>query len=110
MSYNAKNYTEQGGETTHFGGKVVFEEGCEVEGLSADPLLPATADTLGGVKVGDGLSIDEDGVLSADGIAPADNQEASEADTVAELAEDFNSLLSKLKEAGLMESDQDEPA
>ena len=33
MSYNT-NYTEQGGETTHFGGKVIFEEGCEVEGGS----------------------------------------------------------------------------
>lgn len=105
MSYNAKNYTEQGGETTHFGGKVVFEEGCEVEGLFADPLLPATADTLGGVKIGDGLSIDEDGVLS---VIHADNQEASEASTVAELAEDFNSLLSKLKAAGFMEADTDE--
>ena len=26
MSYNAKNYTEQGGDVTHFGGKVVFED------------------------------------------------------------------------------------
>ena len=32
MSYNTKNYTEQGGDITHFGGKVIFEEGCEVEG------------------------------------------------------------------------------
>ena len=32
MSYNAKNYTEAGGEVTHFGGKVIFEEGCEVNG------------------------------------------------------------------------------
>ena len=61
MSYNAKNYTEQGGEVTRFGGKVVFEEGCEVEGLAADPLQKASADTLGGVKVGDGLSIDSAG-------------------------------------------------
>lgn len=30
MSYNVKNYTEQGGDVTHFGGKVVFEEGCEI--------------------------------------------------------------------------------
>ena len=29
MSYNAKNYTEQGGDTTHFGGKVIFEAGAE---------------------------------------------------------------------------------
>ena len=35
MSYNAKNYTEQGGDVTHFGGNVVFDENCEIEGLPA---------------------------------------------------------------------------
>ena len=89
--YNAKNYTEQGGDTTHFGGKVIFEEGCEVEGgsftevktasetdkgiakigdgLSIDSegelsVTPAADDTLGGVIVGDGLAVEEDGTLS----------------------------------------------
>ena len=107
MSYNAKNYTEQGGETTHFGGKVVFEEGVEVEGLSADPLNKASADTLGGIKVGDGLSIDSDGVLSADGITPAANQADSTATTIAGLVTDFNALLAKLKTAGLMAADEE---
>ena len=27
MSYNAKNYTEQGGEVTHIGGKIVYDNG-----------------------------------------------------------------------------------
>ena len=107
MSYNAKNYTEQGGNVTHFGGKVVFEEGVEVEGLSANPLNKASADTLGGVKVGDGLSIDANGVLSADGITPAENQADSEAETVAELVDDLNALLTKLKTAGFMEADSE---
>ena len=107
MSYNAKNYTEQGGEVTHFGGKVVFEEGVEVEGLSANPLNKASADTLGGIKVGDGLSIDANGVLSADGITPAENQADSEAETVAELVDDLNALLTKLKTAGFMEADSE---
>ena len=31
MSYNAKNHTEQGGEKTVIGGKVVIENGAEVE-------------------------------------------------------------------------------
>ena len=31
MSYNAKNHTEQGGERTVIGGKVVIENGAEVE-------------------------------------------------------------------------------
>ena len=33
MSYNAKNYTEQSGDVTHIGGKLVIEEGASVEGL-----------------------------------------------------------------------------
>ena len=90
MSYNTKNYTEQGGDTTHFGGKVIFKEGCEVEGGSftevktatksqkgivkvGDGLnvnsgtvsvAPAADDALGGVIVGDGLAVEEDGTLS----------------------------------------------
>lgn len=72
MSYNAKNYTEQGGDVTHFGGKVIFEEGCEVEGNS---------------------------------FTPAANQAASTATTVAQLKDDINALLTKLKTAGLMEAD-----
>ena len=31
--YNVKNYTEQGGEVTHIGGKLVFDEGGSAEGL-----------------------------------------------------------------------------
>ena len=31
--YNVKNYTEQGGEVTHIGGQLVFDEGASVEGL-----------------------------------------------------------------------------
>lgn len=72
MNYNAKNYTEQGGDVTHFGGKVIFEEGCEVEGNS---------------------------------FTPAANQAASTATTIAQLKDDINALLTKLKTAGLMEAD-----
>lgn len=35
MYSNTENYTEQGGGVTHFDGKVVFEEGCVIEGLRA---------------------------------------------------------------------------
>ena len=53
MSYNAKNYTEQGGVVTHFGGKVIFEDGCEVEGNSFTPAAnqaDSTATTVAALK------------------------------------------------------------
>ena len=75
--YNALNYTEQGGNITHIGGKLVIEDGAEVEGLPS-PSVPKAA-----------------------------NQAASEASTVVALKEDFNALLSKLKTAGLMEADEE---
>ena len=37
MSYNVKNYTEQGGSVTHIGGKLVFDgEGALEGGLMAN--------------------------------------------------------------------------
>ena len=67
MSYNTKNYTEQGGDTTHFGGKVIFEEGCDVEGGSFTAVPTATKSQKGIVKVGDGLNVNS-GTVS---VAPA---------------------------------------
>lgn len=61
MSYNAKNYTEQGGDVTHIGGTLVFEDGAAVNSF---PLEKSTANKLGGVKVGSGLNVTSDGVLS----------------------------------------------
>lgn len=53
-TYVTKNYTEQGGEITHIGGKLVIEEGAEVTGLSGGgssyTLPQATAGALGGIK------------------------------------------------------------
>ena len=108
MSYNVKNYTEQGGEVTHIGGKLVIEDGASVEGTdipSSYELPTASASTLGGIKVGEGLTI-TDGVLSADGITPVANQADSEADTIAALKEDFNTLLAAMKTAGIMAPDE----
>lgn len=72
--YNVKNYTEQGGDVTHIGGKLVFEEGAQVEGLPS-------------------------------GSSAAENQAASTATQVAALKNDFNALLNKLKNAGIMTPD-----
>lgn len=78
MSYNAKNYTEQSGDVTHIGGKLIFEEGSSVEGFPPS---------------------------GGSGVAVVENQVDSEATTIAALKEDFNALLSKLKAAGLMTAD-----
>lgn len=83
MGYNTKNYTEQGGEKTVIGGALEIREGASVTGLSAY-LEPATKTSLGGVKA-------------------AASQVDSAATEVTELVSDFNSLLAKLRAAGLMQ-------
>lgn len=104
MDYDTKNFTEQGGEVTHIGGKLIIEEGATVEGLPSSELPIASATTAGVIKVGSGLTI-TDGVLSVSGLSPAENQSDSTAETVAALVTDFNNLLTKLKAAGLMVAD-----
>jgi hypothetical protein len=70
MSYNTKNYTEQGGEKTVISGMLEIKEGASVTGLPSAP-----------------------------------NQAASTASNVAGLKDDFNALLLKLKDSGLMKPD-----
>ena len=105
-----KNFFAHGGEQLVIGGKLTFLDGAEVEnfpgesGGGSEYTLPtASASTLGGVKVGSGLTI-TDGVLSADGITPAAYQADSEATTIAALKENFNALLAALRTAGLLEA------
>lgn len=121
MSYNTKNYTEQGGDKTVIGGTLEIKEGASVTGLSADPLLVATEETLGGVKaaaVGESdtveVKIGEDGKLytpayptdATESVSGLVKSAANQADSIAEdtaaLVTDFNALLAKLKAAGLM--------
>ena len=75
-AYNTKNYTEQGGDVNHIGGKLIFEEGAQVEGLPG-----------------------------SSGGSAAENQAASTASQVSALKNDFNALLVKLKNAGIMVPD-----
>ena len=126
MSYNAKNYTEQGGDVTHIGGKLIFDEGAAVEGFPGSDegggsgpsyeLPVASETTLGGIKVGSGLSINE-GVLSADPytlpeatvenrgvVKSAESQDEINTTDLTVLVRAFNSLVEKLKNAGLMAS------
>lgn len=75
MSYNAKNYMEQGGDRWVIGGTLEIKEGASVTGLPAAEVPQAA------------------------------NQANSVAEDVATLVSDFNSLLAKLKAAGLMSAD-----
>ena len=86
MSYNCKNYTAHGGNETVIGGKLTFLPGAIVEG-------------------GEGLFGD-----ASPSFTQLPNQAASEATTVSALKENFNSLLSALKTAGLMAADATAPA
>jgi hypothetical protein len=118
MSYNIKNYTEQGGEKTVIGGVLEIKEGASVTGLPSSGLTAATETTLGGIKAATKTETDtvpakigEDGKLYVPSypviseIPVAENQADSTASDVAGLLTDFNSLLSKLKTAGLMTAD-----
>ena len=70
MSYNTRNYFEQGGDKLVIGGALEIKEGASVKGL---PVI--------------------------------ENQAASTATTVAGLKDNFNALLTKLKDAGYMKPD-----
>lgn len=121
MSYNTKNYTEQGGEKTVIGGTLEILESATVTGLpegSAYTLPAATEAALGGIKAaakaeGDTVEVkvgtDDKLYVPAYPTVPeaavAANQAASVAAELAGLVTDFNTLLSSLKAAGLMAAD-----
>jgi len=51
MSYNTKNYTEQGGDVTHIGGKLVFDEGGSIAGFpGAENFTPKTTNTAADIR------------------------------------------------------------
>ncbi len=76
MSYTTKNYTTDGGDRTVIGGVLEFTDDAEVKNFP------------GGCKGG-----------------AAENQPPSTAGQVSALKNDFNALLAKLKDAGIMEPD-----
>ena len=55
--YNAKNYTEQGGERTVIGGTLKFTDDAEVVNMPERELPVATKNSFGLVKVGNGVGI-----------------------------------------------------
>lgn len=76
-THNTKNFFAHGGNELVIGGKLTILEGAEVTGL------------------GEGT----------EPFTPMPNQPASAASTIATLKEDFNTLLTALKTAGLMVAD-----
>jgi len=119
MSYNTKNYTEQGGEKTVIGGTLEIKESATVTGLpegSAYTLPAATAAALGGIKaaakteaetVEAKVGTDDKLYVPAYPAVPvAANQVDSTATELSGLLTDFNALLGKLKTAGLMAADE----
>ena len=111
MSYVTKNRNEDGGDTLVIGGKMIVEEGATVEGLgdaaSGYTLPAATEDTLGGVKVGSGLSINEDGLLSANGggVTPCESiADLGNDPTISDIVRSFNALLAAMRSVGLMKT------
>lgn len=107
MSYNVKNYTEQGGEKTVIGGTLEVLDGASVTGITG-VTAAATATEIGGIKaatkgVGDTVEVKIDGTssklyvptyLKAANVALA----AGEAPTKAE----FDAVITALIAAGLM--------
>ena len=98
MNYNAKNYTEQGGDVTHIGGQLRLDTGGEFV-ITDDSFMKIEAEGVAGpLIVTDGYAMPT--------FIP--NQSASTATTVATLEDDFNALLTKLKSAGFMAADEPE--
>ena len=50
MSYNVKNYTEQGGEVTHIGGTLVFDGDGALEGGLMENQAASTATSVADLK------------------------------------------------------------
>lgn len=77
MSYNTKNYTEQGGNYTVVGGTLTIKEGATLN-----------------IETGANLN----------GLPKAANQAAS-TETTSPTTAEFNALMEKLKSVGIMTAD-----
>lgn len=126
MSYNALNYTEQGGEKTVIGGTLEVLDGATVTGITG-VAATANATTLGGIKAsprgaGDTVEVKIDSTSSklyvptyptvpeeattetAGIVKMAANVEKITGDTVT--VKKFNDLIDALVAAGLMADEE----
>lgn len=108
-THNCLNYLTDGGDKMVIGGTLEILEGASVTGLPACHIDAATANTLGTIKAAaktenetTEVKIGSDKKLYVPAIPCTENQADSTAASVSDLVTDFNTLLSKLKSAGLM--------
>lgn len=105
--YNAKNYTEQGGNVTHIHGTLAIEEDGNITGL------PQASGLTPGIIKADGITRDapytvevkidpETGKLYVPEYPTAAPVAQSTATTVADLKNSFNALIAALTEGGVM--------
>lgn len=99
-TYNTKNYTEQGGDVTHIGGKLIIEQGAEVEGMSGVAYTAGDNITIEGNEISATDTTYEAATASTLGLV---KQAAAVADATADtqLAQ-LNALLASLRTAGII--------
>ena len=108
MSYNTKNYTEQGGDKTVIGGTLEIKDGATVTGITG-VAATASAVALGGIKAatkgaGDTVEVKIDATSSKLYVPtyPKAAPVAEAAEEAAVTAAEFKALLDALVAAGLM--------
>ena len=84
VTRNCKNYATDGGDRLVIGGTLEVLDTATVTGLQTGYASPETAGS----------------------VFQATNQTESAATTIADLKSDFNTLLQKLKDAGIMAADE----
>ena len=97
--YNTKNYTEQGGDVTHIGGKLIIEQGAEVEGMSGVSYTAGDNITIEGNEISATDTTYEAATESELGLV---KQAAAVADATDNAVTTVNALLASLRAAGIL--------
>lgn len=97
--YNTKNYTEQGGDVTHIGGKLIIEQGAEVEGMSGVAYTAGDNITIEGNEISATDTTYEAATESVLGLV---KQAAAVADATDDAVTTVNALLASLRAAGIL--------
>ena len=98
-TYNAKNYTEQGGDVTHIGGKLIIEQGAEVEGMGGDAYTAGYNITIEGNKISATNTTYGAATSITLGLV---KQAAAVADATDDAVTTVNALLASLRAAGII--------